>query len=340
MKIIKLIVTVLILSMNLHLIGCKCKDLGYLVKLRQISYNESDIVFLGELLDYDSIADTYHFRIIELFKGTHNSITISGHYDHNCSLFPKDKCQWIVYATLNNGLIELSSCLASRSINNPECVHCYLPPPPGPQSISNPNKEDYISYRDSMRVVVRTDWLNELELLRLLKGSEYWTNKPTSSGGVIAKVDSIDRICGYKTMVFQNNEFMEQMTDGGGELTFYLKNDTVFKIHEWIGLSYGVRQRIWYLENQKLICCTETEEVYNFVFHIADSIETEMTIEESYQLINKHKIQFYFAEDAVIDVEETGDPFYNQMTILERIDSDLTDSVNYLHFLTAHKNGK
>ena len=133
---------------------------------------------------------------------------------------------------------------------------------------------------------------------------------------------------------------MEQMTDGGGELTFYLKNDTVFKIHEWIGLSYGVRQRIWYLENQKLICCTETEEVYNFVFHEADTIEAEMTIEESYQLIKKHEIQFYFAEDAVIDIEETGDPFYNQMTILERIDSDLTDSVNYLHFLTAHKNGK
>ncbi len=82
-----------------------------LEKVRQISINESDIIFLGELIDFDTVDCSYSFSIIEKFKGAHKDSIIKGKVFSSCSLFPVDKSKWIVYAKLKGNIIDMSECL-------------------------------------------------------------------------------------------------------------------------------------------------------------------------------------------------------------------------------------
>src|SRR5262245_30234971 len=46
-------------------------------------------------------------------------------------------------------------------------------------------------------------------------------------------------------------EITENVPDGGCELTGYYKKDSLLKITEWVGLSYGNRAREFYFKNNK-----------------------------------------------------------------------------------------
>jgi hypothetical protein len=50
----------------------------------------------------------------------------------------------------------------------------------------------------------------------------------------------------YTIVTLDNEEFLEQMTDGGGQLTGYLKDGGFSKIFESIGLSYCIQTREYY----------------------------------------------------------------------------------------------
>lgn len=65
--------------------------------------------------------------------------------------------------------------------------------------------------------------------------------------------NGINKKSGLKKRVFEAEEFLESATDGGGQLTCYYKDDTVVKIIEWIGLSYGNTTREFYFNGGKLI---------------------------------------------------------------------------------------
>lgn len=137
MKKVKLLASVLLFIIGLkQAIACDCKNLCPLENLRNVSYENADLVFLGELIQSDFHQNTYTFRIIEGFKGEFESTTISGGYFNSCSVFPEDRGQWIVYAQMqDDGMINLSQCSASRSKANPSRVMCYkTPTPPSPSN--------------------------------------------------------------------------------------------------------------------------------------------------------------------------------------------------------------
>ena len=167
MKIIKNILILIIVLTSNQAYCCDCKDLGSLDSLRIISYNNSELVFLGELIDFDTTDYSYTFRIIELFKGESKTIIKKGKYFDSCSQFPKDKGKWIIYANYReNDLIDISQCLASRSELNPICIGCYrLPPPLKPNSTGMEKKESNEKF-NSLREKAKLDWNNEIELLR------------------------------------------------------------------------------------------------------------------------------------------------------------------------------
>jgi hypothetical protein len=127
----------------------------------QISFSESDLVFLGELIDFDTIDYSYTYRIIEEFKGEFRSSIIKGKYFDSCSKFPREKGKWIVYADFKNGFIDISQCLASRSEINPICINCYEIPQPV-------SSEDNIKI-SLLKAKALNDWKNEIEILRKLK---------------------------------------------------------------------------------------------------------------------------------------------------------------------------
>ena len=167
MRTIRHILTLLLLLASIQIFCCDCKDLGPLDSLRTISYNHSDLVFLGELIEFDTTDFTYTFEIVELFKGEVKKKLIKGKYFDSCSKFPKEKCKWIVYAKIKDkNIIDISGCLASRSELSPTCVNCYTPPPP-----LSPNATEFEieKSKELERILLekaKNDWIEEVELLR------------------------------------------------------------------------------------------------------------------------------------------------------------------------------
>jgi len=130
MTFINTILVIFLCSLSDYAFSCDCKVLQSLEKVRQISINESDIIFLGELIEFDTVNFSYSFKIIEMYKGVHKDSIIMGKVFSSCSLFPVDKSKWIVYAKAKGNLIDISECLASRSEENPICLNCYKMPAP------------------------------------------------------------------------------------------------------------------------------------------------------------------------------------------------------------------
>ena len=163
------ILVIILFSLSDYALGCDCKDLRPLEKVRQMSINESDIIFLGELIEIDTANYTYSFRIIEKFKGEHNDSIINGKLFGSCSVFPSDRGKWIVYAKVKEDMINISECLASRSEKNPICLNCYQIPSPLSRYSNKKEKKKFILERDSLRNKAIEDWNNEIEFLRRQK---------------------------------------------------------------------------------------------------------------------------------------------------------------------------
>jgi len=89
-------------------------------------------------------------------------------------------------------------------------------------------------------------------LLLLFCLAGYGQTKDEIINNIRTDFQSINRDTTLKKILVEDEDFMEQATDGGGELTGYFKNKSLVKIVEWIGLSFGNRTREFYLKENKL----------------------------------------------------------------------------------------
>jgi hypothetical protein len=98
------------------------------------------------------------------------------------------------------------------------------------------------------------------------------------------------------SLELENEEFMENMTDGGGSLTGYFENDKLLRIKEWIGLSYGVTQHNFYFRKDQLVFVLETEDH----FYI-DSTGTD------HSRFDQHfRGDYYFTNNKLVDMVSLG----------------------------------
>ena len=98
------------------------------------------------------------------------------------------------------------------------------------------------------------------------------------------------------SLELENEDFMENMTDGGGSLTGYFQNGKLVKIAEWYGLSWGVLQATFYLKNDKLAFVKETEDHF-----YTDSMGTDPS------RFDTHFIgEYYFDNDHLFDEVSVG----------------------------------
>jgi hypothetical protein len=65
-----------------------------------------------------------------------------------------------------------------------------------------------------------------------------------------------------KKMSLEDEEFLENVPDGGAELVGFFKGDLIVKVSEWIGLSYGNRTREYYYKHDKLFFIFEKFESF------------------------------------------------------------------------------
>src|SRR6187549_1459111 len=78
------------------------------------------------------------------------------------------------------------------------------------------------------------------------------------------KFEAINKDTTLRKVTLENEEFLTNMTDGGGELTGFYNNKQIKKIYEWIGLSNGISIKEFYFDKGQLIFVYE--KFNSFVF--------------------------------------------------------------------------
>ncbi len=67
------------------------------------------------------------------------------------------------------------------------------------------------------------------------------------------EVEKINNGKGYKIVTLSNEQFLDEMTDGGGELMGYYKNGELVKIDEKIYLSSCIHSTTYFVKQNELI---------------------------------------------------------------------------------------
>lgn len=112
------------------------------------------------------------------------------------------------------------------------------------------------------------------------------------------KVQFINTDTSYVKVTLENNDFLEEMTDGGGQLIGFFKGETISKITERIGLSYAKYSTEYYFWKGQLIFALEKEETFPYVDSLAtlDYTKAEKTFESCY----------YFDQEKLISTKTKG----------------------------------
>jgi hypothetical protein len=117
-------------------------------------------------------------------------------------------------------------------------------------------------------------------------------------------------------------KFIGYTTDGGGELKGYFKNDSIQKITEWIGLSFGTIQIDYYFKNNQLIFVYEIEK------HFAINDKTQ---EIDYKNLDfAFEGRYYFSNQKLIEVKTKSKTVENPIDFIK-------ESKTYSRMLDAIK---
>lgn len=135
-------------------------------------------------------------------------------------------------------------------------------------------------------------------------------NISTKYPDVRQRLISINADTSFEKITLTNEQFMPQMTDGGGELIGYFKKGIIQKITRKIGLSYGIETYDYYFTNEKLILIYETFYVFmiNDSLGTVDQTKTELNFIgtyyfKNYKLINSETVGHNRFENDEIDME-------------------------------------
>jgi hypothetical protein len=153
-------------------------------------------------------------------------------------------------------------------------------------------------------------------LLAILIGSlsTYGQDISEKYPSLIDRVKEINQDKSLTIVTLENEEFLPQVTDGGGELTGYYKSGQIQKITRRIGLSYGVEIYEYYFTDGKLIFVYETLDGFPYV---------ERSGKFDYTKTERNFIgRYYFKRGKLIDSETTGHNRFEDDTI--DIESTLT----------------
>jgi hypothetical protein len=153
----------LILGFLIHQNGI-CQRIFNLDSLQKVEYNKSDIVFLGEVINFDTLSElTSKLKVLELFKGDTVKIAIIKYKGEN-SLLPISVGLWIIYAKkIDEKFYYIDRFGISRSNKEPDRISYYVPEFPK-------GKKEYKMLERQMinnKINATVDWFNELYNLRL-----------------------------------------------------------------------------------------------------------------------------------------------------------------------------
>lgn len=150
-----------------------------------------------------------------------------------------------------------------------------------------------------------------LTLLPFLSSAQ---SKATQKEAIRQEFKLINSDPALKKLTLKNEAFLEQMTDGGGELTGFYKNGQLVKIVAWIELSDGNKVVEYYFKNGALIFVYGQFNtwVYNAKRDEFDHSKTKILFEGRY----------YFHQQKLLEQITQGymhaddEPFYKEQNLL------------------------
>ena len=152
--------------------GCICPPKIDIPKIQKNEIENSDCIFIGEVLKvYDDL--TYKIKVIESLDGGDEIGNIYiGRNSGNCEPFIENTGKWIIYANNDNNLLEANGCGISRSFEYP--VIKPLAPPPAKLNDSTKSKEeqkaDFIKLRQKSFQIGMSQLNSEISTLRKMRG--------------------------------------------------------------------------------------------------------------------------------------------------------------------------
>lgn len=117
-------------------------------------------------------------------------------------------------------------------------------------------------------------------------------------GAIRKEFKDINSDTTLKKVVLTDEEFLDQIPDGGGELTGFYKTGELKKIKSWIGLSSGNAVFEFYFKDGKLIFVYE--QFYSFVY---DKKQEELRLDTTERTFEG---RYYFADGKLIAQTTTG----------------------------------
>ncbi|PQB07308.1 hypothetical protein BST83_09175 [Polaribacter filamentus] len=117
----KLNILLLIITLiSTKAIACNCSIPKSLKAVQDYEFENSECIFIGEVLKIDSEKNTFEIRVVESFNGDEIGKIYSGIYDNQCGPTIDGKGKWLIYANSYENKIEINTCGLTRSFEYPE----------------------------------------------------------------------------------------------------------------------------------------------------------------------------------------------------------------------------
>jgi hypothetical protein len=114
------ILTGLMLFIGFGLFACSCPVYKNLEIFQFAEFEQSECVFIGEVLEFNPDEKSYRIKVVDSFKGTENGLIFEGTYDQQCGPIINGLGKWIFYGhTDSNGILRVNECGLTRSFENP-----------------------------------------------------------------------------------------------------------------------------------------------------------------------------------------------------------------------------
>jgi len=166
------IITFIILSFSssFNLFACDCKHQGNLKVLQKIEFDNSECIFIAEVLKIDPETNTFIFKVMESFSENSIDNIQIGVYDEFCGPTINEKGRWLIYGNFDSeNRIKINHCGLSRSFKNPENNIMVLPAPLLKPDLKINRKErdkEQSDYKRRAQKIAQEDLKSEISNLR------------------------------------------------------------------------------------------------------------------------------------------------------------------------------
>ena len=147
--------------------ACDCKVPKSLKAVQDREFENSECIFIGEVIKIDTEKNSFEIKVIESFSGDEIGKIYSGIYDDLCGPIIDEKGKWLIYANYSSdNLIEINACGITRSFKRPEYnVSATRPPEPLPPN-EKESKSKAEKKRAEWKLRAKSDLENEIIDLR------------------------------------------------------------------------------------------------------------------------------------------------------------------------------